>query len=53
MDEYFPSPEEDSPRFASASMQMREPQPAPGHYTAGYNTPEGATFPLPLSPGTS
>ncbi|KAG5971360.1 hypothetical protein E4U55_001243 [Claviceps digitariae] len=36
-----------------ASMQMRGPQPAPGHCAAGYNTPGGATFPPPLSPGAS
>ena len=34
-----------------ASLQMREPRSPPGYYTTGYNTPEGATFPQPLSPG--
>jgi len=33
-----------------ASLRMREPQSTTGYYTTGYNTPEGATFPKPLSP---
>ena len=33
---------------ASISSGPRSP---PGHCTPGYNTPEGATFPAPLSPG--
>jgi hypothetical protein len=32
---------------------MRGPRPAPGHCAPGYNTPGGATFPAPLSPGAS
>ncbi|KAG6022766.1 hypothetical protein E4U41_002171 [Claviceps citrina] len=33
-----------------ASLQMREPQSAPGHYAGGYNTPGGATFPEAFVP---
>ena len=34
-------------------LAEREPQSTPGYYTVGYNTPEGATFPKPLSPGAN
>jgi len=33
-----------------ASLQMRGPRSPRGHYAPGYNTPGGATFPVPLSP---
>ena len=33
-----------------ASLQMRVPRSGQAHYATGYNTPEGATFPKPLTP---
>ena len=33
-----------------ASLRMRGPRSQRGYCTLGYNTPEGATFPAPLSP---
>ena len=34
-------------------LAERGPQSTPGYYATGYNTPEGATFPKPLSPGAN
>ncbi len=42
-----------SDHYASIRADARTSAPGPGYCAAGYNTPWGATFPPPLSPGGS